>query len=107
MYFPPLVWNNILDYLGIWEETYNKIVKKLSKISGISCFPVPVGYIYINDPNEPIDYSSDDLCDLWVIQKQMRVTKFLKKKHGYNIATYWMEPYIRHHNRAMGRYEAW
>ena len=89
MYFPPLVWSNIRDYLGIWENIYNKVVKDLPKSNTISRFPTPVGFYYTDDG------------ELGIVQRQIRETSLLKNQRGYNIATYWIEPYIRHHNRVM------
>ena len=110
MYFPPLVWDNILDYLGIWEETYNNVVKDIPKAwRDLPALPTPVGFYY---KNETDSYNSSTSCsttllilddtNLWIIQRYIRETSLLKIQRGYNIATYWIEPYIKHHNRAMG-----
>ena len=32
MYFPPLVWKEIRDYMGIWINAYNKVVEQVPKI---------------------------------------------------------------------------
>ena len=32
MYFPPLVWDNIRDYMGIWKFPYNKVLTNLPRI---------------------------------------------------------------------------
>ena len=103
MYFPPLVWDNILDYLGIWEETYNNVVKDIPKAwRDLPALPTPVGFYYKNETDENYNYADD--TNLWIIQRYIRETSLLKIQRGYNIATYWIEPYIKHHNRAMGRY---
>ena len=101
MYFPPLVWANIRDYLGIWKTTYNKVVKDIPKAwDDLPILPTSVEFYYKNDKN----YNYTDDTNLWIIQRYIRETSLLKIQRGYNIATYWIEPYIKHHNRVMGRY---
>lgn len=98
MYFPPLVWDNILDYLGIWENAYNKVVKDIPKAwRDLPVLPTQVGFYYTNETD---DCYADDI-NLWIIQRYIRETSLLKTQVGYNIATYWTEPYIYHHNRVM------
>ena len=96
MYFPPLVWDNILDYLGIWENAYNKVVKDIPKAwRDLPVLPTQVGFYYTKG------CCQDDTTELFVIQRQIREANLLSCQKGYNIATYWIEPYIRHHNRVI------
>ena len=46
MYFPPLVWDNIRDYLGIWQTPYNKVLKQLCGTFGEAHPYISISNIY-------------------------------------------------------------
>ena len=57
MYFPPLVWDNILDYLGIWRIPYSKVMKQLSGM-----FSPPHNYIAIENIYYPKGGGQSESC---------------------------------------------
>jgi len=84
MYFPPLVWNNIRDYLGIWKSTYNKVVNQVPIIE-LNC--EFVAFDILRYPKRNADYVA---CSPKVYPNKPRIKymRWIKATQKFYIGQY-------------------